>query len=196
MIVRYTREDLLALTLGDLALAQRLTRESAAPDAPRDVRCSLGGWSGQSSGRSDATAAQVRLLWSLLTDPHAGDKSREGFVRLLAAQPIAGDADDFDADRARRATERLARAEGLRHATLVTLGRYCRPTTPWDTAAGVVADQHAPPEVRAYWTTTYRRPQAGRPTRDPSGPPPEVVRLEWGGGLLEEVVRWWCEVGG
>lgn len=186
------REELLALCLGDLACAERLVEESRPPDPPAAPRCSLGGWSGTSSGRTtDATAAQVRGLWSLLIDPHAGDRHRADFVALLVAQPVAESESELDATRARAALTRLQGAEGLRRQVLDALAAYCRPGTAWDTAAGVVADACAPREVRATWERTYQHPRAGRPTRDTTAPPPEVVRLEWGGGLLEAVVRWW-----
>jgi len=191
MIDTRSRDELLATCLVDLACADRIAHESRPPDPPAPPRCSLGGWSGTSSGRSaDATDAQVRGLWKLLNDPHAGDKHRADFVALLGSRRVAEE--ELDATRARAALARLHGAAGLRRQVLDTLAVYCRPGTAWDTAAGVVADTHAPWEVRATWERTYHG-RAGRPTRDTSAPPPEVVRLEWGGGLLEAVVRWWCD---
>ena len=59
------RDELLALCLGDLACAERLVEESRPPDPPAAPRCSLGGWSGTSSGRTtDATATISEGWWA------------------------------------------------------------------------------------------------------------------------------------
>lgn len=195
MIDTRTRDELLATTLTDLDLVDRLARERD-PGGPDGTRCSLAGWTSPSSGRTDdATDAQVRGLWSLLTDPHAGDRARADFVHHLGSLRPEGDGDDLDVTRARAAERRLAAADGLRRRVLDALRDYCRPGTAWETAAGLVADACAPAEVRRLWSGLFEAPakggRAGRPKRDASAPPPGVVRAEWGGGLLENVVRWW-----
>lgn len=195
MIDTRTPAELLATTLTDLDLVDRLARERD-PGGPEGTRCSLAGWMSPSSGRTDdATGAQVQGLWSLLTDAHAGDRARADFVHHLGSLRLEGEGDDLDVTRARAAEKRLVAATGLRRRVLDTLRDYCRPNTTWETAAGLVADACAPPEVRRLWSGFFEAPvkggRAGRPRRDPSAPPPEVVRLEWGGGLLENVVRWW-----
>lgn len=192
----------LSLTIADVELALRWDAEEragrrAGPALPRSA---LSGWVGAGSAARDATDEQTRHLWDVVVAPttEAGAGMRSTFVDELVrhCEEGAGLAvDDVDWPHARALAARLAALDPAHRAALRALGRRCSPRSTWDEAAIVVADELAPPALRAAWELVAGPGRPGRPRRDPSQPPPSAERAAWGGDVLRAALEAWARSG-
>lgn len=190
----------LSRTIADVELAlcwedeQRAGRR-AGPARPRSP---LAGWVGQGSAAREASDGQTALYWDVVTAPttDAGREFRESFVEALVDHCEAGAGasnDDVDWPRARELAARLAAVAPPHGAALRALGRRCSPRSTWEEAAIVVADELAPPALRAAWEHVAGPGRPGRPRRDPSQPPPSAERAAWGGDVLRAALEAWAQ---
>lgn len=199
--VRHPLEHVLQLTIAELDLAHRWTREHGVESGGGGGGGGpLARWQGKVIGReadADATGRQVGALWGMIAAPStkAGRFARQHFANALleycerTSRPL--DHDEVDWTLAQELAAVLARIASAERAVLVTLGRYCTSSTRWVEAARVVADAHAPPALRAAWDLSAGPGAPGRPRRDPLRPPPDTERAAWGAPLLEHVVGTW-----
>lgn len=186
--------------LAEVALALRWESDhrAALRAGPASPRSPLAGWVGQGSAAREATDDQTSLYWDVVLDPKtdAGQEFRDSFVDALVshcAEGAGASNDDVDWARARTLAARLAALEPTYRHALRALGRRCSPRSEWGEAAIVVADELAPPALRAAWEHVVGPGRPGRPRRDPSQPPPDAERAAWGGDVLRAALAAWEE---
>lgn len=191
----------LAEVIPDVALALRWRREQATgAELPR-ATSPLARLQGRSSGADeDASASTTGQLWRLVRSPGSkvGRKAREGFVDALVRfcdETSRPPEEEPDWRRARVLAEQLGRLEAEHRAALVALARRSGPAVGWDVACLVVADECAPPALRATWTQVRRAAGVGRPRVDRTEPPPEAVALAWGRERLTAALAAWSARG-
>lgn len=184
----------LAEVIADVQLALRWRREHQAVAAPPS-RSPLARLQGEAAVRSTSTASAPDL-WRLVASPESrvGRRARAGFVAALLDYCAATSRSDDEPDwsRARALAARLAGLDPAHASTLRALARRCDPGVGWSAAAVAVADELAPPALRAAWARPPETGRRGRPRVDPCLPPPDLAAEAWGEDRLVAALAAWA----
>lgn len=184
---RERRHAPLAEVLEAVSLAQAIHAENDV--APRAGLSPIAKAQGRAAlASADASEGTTGRLWRLITEPagRVGRDRRGGFVDALVRYCDATsrpDTEEIDWTAAKRFEAQLDRVDAESRRVLTALARRCRPSVAWDAAALVVADELAPRELRARWTTTRSASRAA--------PPPELEALAWGEDALTSALVAW-----
>lgn len=190
-------EDDVGLAIAELELAHRWRVDHHSVRFGGD-RTPLARLQAEADGAdTDATARQVRDLAKMLAAPTSGVGQRahgrfmlKFYDHCARAERMADE--DVDWELARAMEDRLNTLEPWERAALRALSRRCTARVSWEEAALAVADELAPPALRALWERTARTGLPGRPRRDPLLPPPEAERIAWGGDVLRAALEAWA----
>lgn len=190
----------LGAVLAELDLAGRWeAQERHHGTGPAPVRSPLASMQARGgSGDRPATRVQVAALGRLLTaEGRLGASARAGFVDALVEHCLetgGGAANDDDAqwvEGRRLALTLRGIPDPETRRGLRALGRRCTTHATWRDCALVIADELAPPALRAAWDGVAGEGRRGRPRVDPLAPPPDVEREAWGGDVLARLLEAW-----